>query len=578
MIFWIKLPRIAAIFFAVLFFSLPAFAQDEDNVAYALTNNQKADSFFFDAVKAKMQDDKKRAQESFLAYTRQNPKGAAAWYELSKLYLGDKRVEPAESAIKKAMDIDNTNKWYRSQYALVLEYKNEPRDAADILMKVAKAERYNVELLYRAANLYKRAKRYKDALEALDMLIDQDDEEEIYQLEKVDVYLKQNDLDGAVRIVESLIAGNPMEGRYYVFLAKLYEDNNEQHKASEVYKRAQNIVPDDPVLQHALAMRSFETNDTTAFNDNIKKLALNKSLEVDEQLKILDDYVRFYGRDSSKRAEALGIAGELARQHPKNAQVAYTYGRVLIINDQLPRAINEFKRSLEIDQSNTTVWEDLIRSYAEKEKADSMNYYADKALRIFPNNAIMHFYKGIALMNKGDNDAAIKTLNRSVEMFPEDNTAALSQVHALLGDLYNTTKNYKISDENYRKALSLDPNNPSHKNNFAYYLSVRGENLEEAEKLSRETLQLAPEEATFLDTYGWILYKQGKYSKAKDYIQKAIDKSLEKADGTLHDHLGDVLFKLNDRTGALENWKKAKEKGVENPLIDKKIQEQTLYE
>ena len=114
-------------------------------------------------------------------------------------------------------------------------------------------------------------------------------------------------------------------------------------------------------------------------------------------------------------------------------------------------------------------------------------------------------------------------------------------------------------------------------NNFAYFLPVRGENLEEAERMSRLTLELVPNEATFMDTYGWILYKQGKYTKAKEFVQKALDKS-ETVDGTLYDHMGDIYFQLKDKEKAMEYWQKAKEKGTDNPLIDKKIQEQKLYE
>jgi len=88
----------------------------------------------------------------------------------------------------------------------------------------------------------------------------------------------------------------------------------------------------------------------------------------------------------------------------------------------------------------------------------------------------------------------------------------------------------------------------------------------------------APDEATFLDTYGWILYKEAKYDKAKEYIQKAVDANPADADGTLFEHLGDVYYKLDDKDKAVQYWQKAKDKGIDNPLIDKKILEKKLYE
>lgn len=576
-----KLPLFTlTLFFGMMSSFAPAIAQEyeEDMSKYSLTDIQRSDSLFYDAMKAKVQNDPKRVQDALLAFTEQRPKNATGWYELSRIYLNDKKIQAAETTIKKAISLDGDNKWYRSQYATVLEYNNEPREAADLLMKMAKAEKFNLEYLYRATALYKRAKRYQDAQEALNMLIEQDGEDEAYLMEKGDIYTIEKDWDNAAKIMERLIEINPMEGRYYVDLANIYELAKDTYKSEEVYRRAQNMLPDDPFLQKALAIKSISNSDSTGFSKNMKKLVLNKSLSVEEQVNMLDNYVNLPYNDANKWAEALEIADELAKQHPDNALVAFVRGRILRYNSQPDKAVAEFKRSLSIDQSSLGVWEELFSSAVEKNQADSLNAYTDRALRIFPNNAIMHYYKGIALMNKDDNAGAIKTFNRAIDMFPDDNTLGLSRVYSILGDIYHNMKEHKLSDENYRKAIKLEPDNPFSLNNFAYYLSERGESLDEAEQMSRRSLERAPNEATFLDTYGWILYKQGKYSKAKEYIQKALISRPDQSDGTVYDHLGDVLYKLNDKEGALQNWQKAKEKGTDNPNLDKKIQEQKLYE
>ncbi len=576
-----KLPLFSlTLFFGTILCYAPAVAQeqDEDMSKYSLTDIQRSDSLFYDAMKAKVQNDPKRAQDALVAFTEQRPKNAVGWYELSRIYLSDKKIQAAESSIKKAISIDDKNKWYRSQYATVLEYNNEPREAADLLMKMAKAEKFNLEYLYRATSLYKRAKRYQDAQEALDMLIEQDGEDEAYLLEKADIYTIEKDWDNAAKIMERLIAINPMEGRYYVDLANIYEKAKDNFKAEEVFKRAHNMLPDDPYLQQAMVIKSINKSDSTGFTQNVRKLVLNKSLTVEAQVELLDNYINTTGNDPAKWTEVLEIADELVKQHPNNGLVAFERGEILLRNQQFGKAIEEYKRSLAIDPSKLLVWEALFTSSVEKSNADSLNAYADRALRLFPNNAIVHYYKGVAQMNKDDNAAAIKTLTRAIDMFPDENTIGVARVHSLLGDIYHNTKEHKLSDENYRKAIKLEPNNVLSLNNFAYYLSERGESLDEAEQMSRRSLEVAPNEATFLDTYGWILYKQGKYSKAKEYIQKALDNRPDQQDGTVYDHMGDVLYKLNDKDGALKNWQKAKEKGTDNPNLDKKIQEQTLYE
>lgn len=567
------------IFCGTMLFATPAFAQEEENIPVQTTRETYvSDSLFFDAMKAKMQDDRERAHAALLAFTNERPKEAAGWFELSRSYLADKKIEKATESIKKAISLDGNNKWYKDQYAHILETNKQYKEAADMLSKLAKNEKFNEEYLYRAARLYWSAEKYKDAQATLDELIATQGEEEEFLLMKHEIYKKQDDMENAVAILEKLIAANPLEGRYYAMLANLYDSTNETRKAEEVYKRAANAVPDDPNIQLALVIRSKIKKDTTGYDENFKKMALNKSLDVETQLLVLDEYVQESFSKPEKRKEALNIADQLSKQHPKNAQVAYSYGRVLILNNMPEAAIAQYKRSLEIDQSNLEVWSRLLDIFTPKDMADSLKFYSDKALRIFPNQAAIHYYSGLAAYNKEDYPKAITTLNRAIDMLPDEDTDMHSRIYATLGEIYNTTKEYKLSDENYRKSLTALPDNFLVLNNFAYFLSVRGENLDEAERMSRRSLEIVPNEPTFMDTYGWILYKQGKYTKAKEYIQKAIDKNPDNADGTLYEHMGDILYRLDDKQKAVEYWQKAKEKGTENPLIDKKIQEQKLYE
>lgn len=568
----------------------PAVAQEQeqDMSQFELPRRLYEDSLFYDAMKARMQGDTKRTREALEGVTRIQPKNATAWYELSRLYLDDKKYDKAQEAIRKALSLDNTNnKWFRFQQGITLallpggnekEATRRTEEAADIFMQLAREQSQNELYLSVAGNFYSAAKKYKQALDAFDMLKQKDKDDEGPYRERINVFLKMNDLLSAVKEAEALIATNPYQGSYYVILAQLYSSNNLPDKAAEVYSLAEKMVPDDPDIQLALALRSSKNNDSVGYSQNVRKLILNKSLDVEAQLNFLTTYIAEKFEDTNRRREAQQIAGELAQQHPNDAKVAFLNGRILWVTGEEPRATAEFRRSLDLDPSDLAVWETFLIAYSAKEKADSLIYYADKAIKLFPNNAIIHFYKGIGLMNKEMYAEAVSIMTRVIDMVPDENTEQLARVYATLGDIYNQSKQFKLSDESYRKSLQLEPLNYGNMNNFAYYLSVRGENLDEAEKMSRQTVEKYPESSIYLDTYGWILYRQGKYSRAKDYIMKAIQLRPDGTDGTLYDHAGDVYYKLNDKQKALEFWKKAKDLGVENPLIDKKIQEQTLYE
>jgi Tfp pilus assembly protein PilF len=151
-------------------------------------------------------------------------------------------------------------------------------------------------------------------------------------------------------------------------------------------------------------------------------------------------------------------------------------------------------------------------------------------------------------------------------------------MYSTLADVYYSSKQFTLSDETFEKALALDPNNATVLNNYSYFLSERGIKLDVAESMSKKSLELRPDEVNFIDTYGWILYKKGDFAKAKTYIEKAMGLTKDAPSATLYDHLGDILYKLNEKTKAIAAWKKAKETGSDDKNLDKKISEGKLYE
>jgi tetratricopeptide (TPR) repeat protein len=106
---------------------------------------------------------------------------------------------------------------------------------------------------------------------------------------------------------------------------------------------------------------------------------------------------------------------------------------------------------------------------------------------------------------------------------------------------------------------------------------LRKTNLERAETLSKKCNQVEPNNSSYQDTYGWILYQMNKLEDAKLWIGKAIDNG-GKGNATLLEHYGDVMFKLGNTEEALNYWINAQKIGGASNLIDKKIADKKLYE
>ena len=145
----------------------------------------------------------------------------------------------------------------------------------------------------------------------------------------------------------------------------------------------------------------------------------------------------------------------------------------------------------------------------------------------------------------------------------------------MLGDAYNGLKEYQKSDKAYEEALGVDPNNSLILNNYSYYLALRKENLDKAEKMSALLIKNNPTNASFLDTYAWVLFMKGNYKEAKKVMEKAIAGG--DATATHFEHFGDILFQLNDIDAAIEQWQKARSLSIHHELLDKKIENKKLY-
>lgn len=538
----------------------------------------KTDELYFDALVAKRHEDNSRAKTLLKQLVTSRPQMAAGHFELARLYADEKDMESAITSVKKAIALDTGNKWYRETYANMLAARKEFAEAAEVFARLSAVQTKDAEYPEKAAENYERAGKTDEALKYLDIALQRNMEDEELMLQKMQIFLDAKQYGKAAEVVQQMIKYDPRNGKYYKLLGDLYDNNKMGDKATTLYEQAVKKLPEDVSVQIGMATHSLRKGDTTLYKTWLKKAISNPSIEVDLQMELLSAYIQSMPNEAEAMADVLPIITDLVRQDPNDALLMAYYGESLEGAGKKDSAAMAYKRSLELKPSNYAVWGRVLGLYLEKPYADSLIKYSEKALRLFPNQAIVHFYNGVGHMNKDENPAAIKAINRALDLQAETEKDVLSLMWSTLGDIYYTTKQYTLSDEAFEKALALDPENANVLNNYSYYLSERKLKLDDAERMAKKAIELRPNEGTYLDTYGWVLYRKGNYQQAKVYIQKAVDAAKESADGTLYNHLGDALFKLNERSKAIEAWKKAKEKGVDDKNIDKKILEGKLYE
>lgn len=561
--------------FLLSFWSLTAVAQE----ATKTREDAITDALFFDAIRASIDADYPKAEQLLLAFTQKKPDVAAAWHTLARIKLQTRELTAAENYIQKAIALDADNQWYQETYADILVRQAKYEAAAKLYAQLAKTHKRNADYLISSAVLYQKLGKYPEALNALTELEKTKGEYEELLQRKQELYLQMNDVEGAVKVARRLIALYPNEARFYAQLAEIYNNNRRPEEGTKVLQEMQAKFPNDPVVQLSLANNFREKGDTAAYEDYVRQAITNKTLDVSSQLSLLAAYAQEVMKDTSRLAEVADMAGEIARQRPDDANVLALYGDLLMMRRQSTQAAEVYKKAVQIDPAKYNAWQQLLFAYIEPKDADSLVKWSEKAIRVYPNHLLMHYLNGIGYFNKKDYSKAVKAINRALDMSDDEDEEMTASMYTLLGDIYNATKEYAKSDSSYEAAMRINPDDATLLNNYAYYLSVRKVRLKDAERMSRRALELRPGEATFLDTYGWILFQEGKYEEAKKYLQQAIDSVGPDADGTLWEHMGDAEFKLGNKDKAVEYWQKAKEKGSDDPQkLDKKIREKKFYE
>jgi tetratricopeptide (TPR) repeat protein len=208
---------------------------------------------------------------------------------------------------------------------------------------------------------------------------------------------------------------------------------------------------------------------------------------------------------------------------------------------------------------------------------DSLLSDANEALELFPNQATVYLFRGIAQSGKGQFAQAANTLNTGLGL-AEGNKNLIAELQGQLGEAYHALNRHSESDAAFEAALEIDPKKLGVLNNYAYYLAVRGEKLDRAAELAKRINELSPNTPGVMDTYAWVKYRQGDFEGARKLLQEAYRLGGH-TNPTIVEHLGDALAKLGRLPEAAEMWKQAQAlPGGGSALLARKIKENRLYE
>jgi len=568
--------KLLPLLFLLLLASCSIFKHERNNTALSQSQQLNNTSDFIDACKEKILGNYDKAIAGFSSCAKADPSNSGALYELAGIYYSQKNNKEALPLIEKAIKLEPDNVWYQLLYADLLIDDHRYKDAVAIYENLTKTHSDNIEYFFNLAegNIY--LGKYNDAIEVYNQIEKKIGVSEDISLQKEKIYVEQKKIDKAIDEIQKLINAFPSEPDYYNYLAYLYLSNNMADKAFEVYQKIISLDPNNANVHLSLADYYRMKGENEKSFDELKHAFSNPSLEVDTKVKILLSYYTLTESTDSLKAQAYVLLDLLIKANPSEAKAYSIYADFLYRDKKIKEAKEQYLKVIALDSSKYVVWEQLLMLESELNNNAALENESARAMELFPDQATAYLYNGAANLLLKKYDKAITSLNHGILLVVKEDDLK-KNFYTYLGDSYYGKQDYKTAFSNYDKALDVDPEYAYVLNNYSYYLALRGENLDKAEKMAKKAVDANPDNSSYLDTYGWVLYKHEKYSDAEKWIKKALDNK-GGSNSAILEHYGDIMFKMGNIDTALEYWKKAKENGTGSEFLEKKINDKKMYE
>jgi tetratricopeptide (TPR) repeat protein len=327
-----------------------------------------------------------------------------------------------------------------------------------------------------------------------------------------------------------------------------------------------------------------------------------------------------------KQDEGLDVLDRALAKEPDNFELRLTYAKMLIEAQQIDDSLKQFEILNDKNPDNPDIIHALGVLSMELERYRAATNHFNRLLRLGQKIGDAHYYLGLIAEKKGDVDSAFEhfikvdssnladarihmakilarkgKLNEARELLqqlriasPENGLKLLLieaeilrdvQKYALAQEVYNQgldlyEDNFDllyaralnaadlgrvdILEQDLKRILEQQPDHADALNALGYTLADKTDRLDEAKGYVQKALALKPDSPAILDSMGWVEYRLGNLQAALNYLQRAFNIN---PDAEIASHLGEVLWKMNNKTKALQVWRDANEQQPDNRYI-----------
>lgn len=508
-------------------------------------------------------------------------------YELAMVQFNLRNDSTGLRLLKNAVDHDPNNPYYLETLASVYMSMHQTDKAVPVLEHMSKMQTKRTDILGQLFQLYKSNGRTRDAIEALDRIQTLQGNDTRIATQKFALYMDLGDTTQAFNQMKELCNEHPYDASSLLILSDLYLTVEQPDSAKIVLSKAERLDPHNVNLQMARMQYHLSVGDSLRYRQMRDSIILDEKADIGLRVNGLGLLARESLADSTQRQHTERVFATLLAPEKPNISFLQLYMayRAYVYNEGTEQLLPIMERILEVEPSDLQTMQDMLRYYISKNDIEHVGDLCQKALLYHPGEMSFHYFLALSLAQQKKLPETINALQTAIRQVNEQSrTEILGDVYALMGDVHHEMGHEKEAFEAYDSCLVYAPDNVGCLNNYAYYLSLKNEQLDRAEKMSYRTIKVEPNNKTYLDTYAWILFMQGDYTTARIYMDRVVnpetpDSTLlesEEINAVLLEHAGDIYAQCGQTEQAVRFWKIARQKDTDtkNAILNKKIRKQ----
>ena len=534
------------------------------------------DRLFLAAVNDQLAGNDSMAMARYDSCLAINPDAAEVYYRQALFYEDIDNDSLSAQSLERAAQLQPGNDTYQEKVAASYIQKRDYKSAIKAYESLYAHHHERTDVLELLVRLYGTQNDYANMLHTADRMEQEDGESDELTFLKMNIYEMRHDKKNALRMLKHVCDRHPYEPNYKVMLGNWLRNNDDKKEALTQYEAALKLDADNEYALSSLSDYYRAEGKTDAADMLRDKILFSPKTADKTKASLLQNAIRESEKAGGDSLPVLRLFDNTIKASPKSVDIINLKAMYMKLKNMPEDSVNAtFEHVIAIEPENVTARVNLIQNLWPAKKWDKVIKLSREGTQYSPEEMAFYYFLGIAYFQTDREDDALDALKRGVsEINEKSDPDIVSDFYAMMGDILYKKNRPEEAFAAYDSCLQWKDNNLMALNNYAYYLSEKRINLKKAETMSARTIKAEPTNATYLDTYAWILFLEKRHEEAKAYIDRALENDTDSTEGpsaVVIEHAGDIYNACGDHKHAAELWQKAIDAGGNKEALERKI-------